>query len=90
MIHFVTSTTGDEKRMTIMKNDYKNPCQGQLVPNAAVVSRIRDSHIRAPAHGIHFTTENQDQFTPKEFQRVAIDSGKLQRSTVPLGASCAA
>ena len=76
--------------MTVMKSDYKNPCQVKLVPNAVAVSRIRDSHIQPPAHGIYFSTENQNQFTPKESQRVAIDSGKLQRSTVPLGALCAA
>ena len=81
---------GDEKTLPIMKSDYKNPCQGKLVPNEAAVSRIRDSHIRPPVHGRYFTTENQDQFTPKATDRVPIDGDKLQRSTVPLGTLCSA
>ena len=72
-----------------MRSDYKNPCQGKLVPNEAAVSRIRDSHIRPPIHGTYFAkSENQDQFYPKETDRVPIDGGKLQRSTVPLGTLC--
>ena len=71
-----------------MKSDYKNPCKTKLVPNEAAVSRIRDSHIRPPIGGRYFTTEHQDQYTPKETAHVPVDGGKLQKSTVPLGTLC--
>ena len=48
--------------------------------------QLKKSHIGAPLGGTRqFSTEHLDQYTAKRTARFPIDSGRLQRSTVPLG-----
>ena len=45
-----------------------------------------NSHIEEPVEGLHlFDTTHGDTFTPKQPARVTIDTGRLQRSSVPIG-----
>jgi len=76
----------NEKHQTTAWRDYQNPDQGKMIPNPIAINELKKSHIDAPLGGSrHFSTEHLDQFTPKRISRYAIDAGKLQRSTVPIG-----
>ncbi|XP_077989425.1 stabilizer of axonemal microtubules 5-like [Glandiceps talaboti] len=49
-------------------------------------SEIRDSHLSPPLHDVRFfETEHLTSYTPKSADRYHYDSGKLQKSSVPLG-----
>lgn len=49
--------------------------------------QLKGTHIKAPlGKRMEFSTEHLDQYTPKPTEgKAAIDAGKLQRSSVPLG-----
>jgi len=76
----------NEKHNTTTWSDFQNPKQKKMIPNPVGIDELKKSHIDAPLGGVRqFSTEHLDQYTPKRIGRIPIDSGRLQRSTVPLG-----
>ena len=65
---------------------YQDPHQLRMDINPEALDRLKRSHIGAPLGGERqFSTEHLDQYIPKYSNKISVDSGKLQRSTVPLG-----
>lgn len=75
-----------ERNNTTAYSDYKNPNQGQTVPNPLFVENMKDSHILPPIRDVRFfSTTHGDTFTPKTAVKPSYDAGRLQKSSVPLG-----
>ncbi|KAL8579721.1 hypothetical protein ACOMHN_046159 [Nucella lapillus] len=71
---------------TTMGKDYRDPNVPRILPHEAGMSRIKNSHIFPPLSGkTHFNTTHNDMFTPKASEKFSYDSGRMQRSCVPLG-----
>ncbi|KAK3098905.1 hypothetical protein FSP39_024189 [Pinctada imbricata] len=71
---------------TSMSIDYKNPSIGRIRMHPSALENLRMSHILPPlsAPQKHSTT-HQVMFTPKTSEKYSYDSGRLQKSSVPLG-----
>ncbi|XP_005092049.1 uncharacterized protein LOC101845903 [Aplysia californica] len=65
--------------------DFPDPRQERMVPNAKALESLQSSHIKPPQKHMTFNTTHQDEFVPKPLQNFVYDSGRLQRSSVPLG-----
>merc|ERR1711988_494432 len=78
---------GDETTVPTTWSDFPSHDGVQkLVPNPQALDNLKKSHIRPPIPGDQeFSTTHQGTYTPKSGRRQAVDSGKLQRSSVPLG-----
>lgn len=58
----------------------------KLIPNPLAVDNLKKSHIQPPIPGEReFSTTHQRTYTPKKTSRRSVDSGRLQRSSIPLG-----
>ncbi|XP_076465799.1 stabilizer of axonemal microtubules 5-like [Babylonia areolata] len=77
---------GDVSHETTMGKDYQNPSVPRMIPHEAGMNRIKNSHIFPPLSGkTHFNTTHNDMFTPKTSDKYFFDSGRMQKSSVPLG-----
>lgn len=65
--------------------DYPDPHQERMVPNPKALERISRSHIKAQAPHMNLSTTHQEQFTQKPLNKFLYDSGRMQKSSVPLG-----
>ncbi|GFO13627.1 hypothetical protein PoB_004013200 [Plakobranchus ocellatus] len=65
--------------------DYTNPKQERIMPNPKALASLKGSHIPPPQKHMTFDTTHQDVYTPKVLNKHLYDSGRLQRSSVPLG-----
>ncbi|CAG2235815.1 unnamed protein product [Mytilus edulis] len=66
--------------------DYKDPVQAKMIPHNTALNNLKMSHILPPLSGPQrHNTTHQVMFTPKESEKYSYDSGRLQRSSVPLG-----
>ncbi|GFS02358.1 hypothetical protein ElyMa_001120900 [Elysia marginata] len=65
--------------------DYTNPRQERIMPNPKALASLKGSHIPPPQKHMTFDTTHQDVYTPKALQKHVYDSGRLQKSSVPLG-----
>lgn len=71
---------------TTYRTDFMNPDQGKLQCNPAAIENLKETHIRPPQGDQRwFSTEHKEQYTPKSSTKVAIDPGRLQQSSVPIG-----
>lgn len=76
---------------TTSYTDYQNPRQARTAPNPVAVDNLKRSHILPPLTDRQFfTTTHNDTFTPKRAECHMYDSGRLQKSSVPLGTLSAA
>lgn len=58
----------------------------KLIPNPLAVDNLKKSHIRPPIpEEREFSTTHQSTYTPKKTSRRSVNSGSLQRSSIPLG-----
>lgn len=79
----------NERHSAVTWSDFQNHHQRKLIPDSQALEQLKKSHFDAPLGGSRqFNTEHLDQYTPKRTHRLAVDSGRLQRSTVPLGTLC--
>lgn len=75
-----------ERNNTTAYTDYQNPHQGQTIPNPLSIDNLTKSHIFPPIKDKRFfSTTHNDTFQPKMAMRPLYDSGRLQKSSVPLG-----
>ncbi|XP_071094903.1 stabilizer of axonemal microtubules 5-like [Haliotis cracherodii] len=67
-------------------SDYQDPKQGKIVPQEEYLDNLRKSHFFPPLkEAMFFHTTHGDLFTPKTSEKYTYDSGRLQKSSVPLG-----
>ncbi|XP_013379784.1 testis-expressed protein 45 [Lingula anatina] len=78
---------GNELTNPTYYSDYQDPKQKRMIPDPKAVDNLRETHIKPPLKGERdFITTHNIQFIPKKMEKqVLVDSGKLQRSSVPLG-----
>ncbi|ESP05297.1 hypothetical protein LOTGIDRAFT_227929 [Lottia gigantea] len=77
----------NEVANTTSQTDYNTPC---LVDSNGIdleaIEKLKRSNFFPPWKGeTCFNTTHQDMFTPKPMEKYVIDSGKMQKSSVPLG-----
>ena len=77
---------GNDRNNTTYNTDFEDPEQDKMIPNPIAINKLKESHIVPPQGGMRlFSTEHLDQYTPKSSTLSAIDPGRLQRSSVPIG-----
>lgn len=85
LLHTFLSSDGMNE-ITTAFSSYQDPNQLRMEVNPLAIDRLKKTSIHAPlGNSREFTTEHLDQYIPKHSGKVMVDSGKLQRSTVPLG-----
>ncbi|XP_039248598.2 stabilizer of axonemal microtubules 5-like [Styela clava] len=77
---------GNQREYPTTWSDFQNPRIGKMIPNPVALDNLRRTHISAPLGGQYFfSTTHDSHYTPKSIAKYKIDSGALQRTSVPIG-----
>ncbi|CAK8697325.1 stabilizer of axonemal microtubules 5-like [Clavelina lepadiformis] len=77
---------GDEKTSPTTWSDFPAHDMAKFQPHEAAHNSLRTTHFLPPlGDERYFSTSHNSHYTPKQIEKLAVDLGRLQRSSVPIG-----